>query len=354
MATRIETILTRVRDTLADPKKERYTDDQLLRLVDEAQKVIAEKAELLRRKEIISLEPFKAEYSLPGYAHTINRALDNNQESVPIISHAFADHNYGLEWETEEGEDLVAIVYDKNELGSFKVYPIPNTGVLSENEYIAANAARWNPTEFNDVYGVTIGSGFFGDSFNSYYGVVADLTYLSYFSTDEESDCGSYSEVDPAEFNDYYGIIVGMEDSLWVNEEYDPSYGVTAAVEGYTVVGDYGLATCTQNMATDTPYGILTGLSDNPRSVYIYYLKTPAAVRSAADELEISQIFDRAIKFYVTAMALRDDRDSQNRQLGAEELNFFIAELEDAKKDSALNYTDTPTRYSTQYVGAFD
>lgn len=354
MATRIETILTRARDTLADPKKERHTDAQLLRLVDEAQKVIAEKAELLRRKVTFSLEPFKSEYKLPEYAHTITRVLDDNQEAVPIISHAFADRNYGLEWETEEGEDLVAVVYDKNDLGVFKTYPIPNTGVLSEAEYVSANAAKWNPTEFNQTNGVVVSSGFFGDSFNSYYGVVADLNYLSYFKTNEEEGCGSYQEVDPAEISSPYGIIVGAEDSLWVNNEYNPNYGITAAIDGYTIVGDYGLSVDAPELAEGALYGVLTGFSDNPKSLYVYYLKTPAPVRSAADELEISPIFDRAIKFYVAAMALRDDRDSQNRVLGAEELNFFIAELEDAKKDSALNYTDTPTRYTIQYIGAFD
>ena len=38
---RIEEILVRVRDTLSDPNKERWSDERLLRLMDEAQKDVA-------------------------------------------------------------------------------------------------------------------------------------------------------------------------------------------------------------------------------------------------------------------------------------------------------------------------
>ena len=48
--TRIANILTRVRDSLSDPSKDRWTDERLLRLIDEAQKDLAKKSLLLRTK----------------------------------------------------------------------------------------------------------------------------------------------------------------------------------------------------------------------------------------------------------------------------------------------------------------
>ena len=65
MTTRIADILTRARDSLADPNKERWSDDRLLRLLDEGQKHFAREAKLLKATSIINLFPDQATYTLP-------------------------------------------------------------------------------------------------------------------------------------------------------------------------------------------------------------------------------------------------------------------------------------------------
>ena len=50
-------------------------------------------------------------------------------------------------------------------------------------------------------------------------------------------------------------------------------------------------------------------------------------------------------------MALRDDKDVQNRQMGAEELQFWQIELRKAIKDASENFSGATTQYDTQYTG---
>ena len=52
---RISSIIIRTRDTLADPEGDRWSDERLLRLIDEAQKDICRRAKLLRTKKNIPI-----------------------------------------------------------------------------------------------------------------------------------------------------------------------------------------------------------------------------------------------------------------------------------------------------------
>jgi len=63
--TRIDNILTRARDTLADPFKERFSDERLLRLIDDAQKYLVLKAQSIRSKTTVPIIPGVSTYTLP-------------------------------------------------------------------------------------------------------------------------------------------------------------------------------------------------------------------------------------------------------------------------------------------------
>jgi hypothetical protein len=54
------------------------------------------------------------------------------------------------------------------------------------------------------------------------------------------------------------------------------------------------------------------------------------------------------MRYYVSGMALRDDKDTQNRQFAAEELKLYDRELGLAKETSELDSTD-----GSQYVVAY-
>lgn len=356
MATRIQEILTRARDTLSDPNAERYTDERLLRLVDDAQKTIALQANLLRKKANIPLIEGQAEYDLPSDCRLITRVLRDSETPLELIGHENADRLYGDAWETEVGE-VQSIIFDKLNNGIIKTYPIPGQIGSATWSPIAADAAVWNPVSFNQTNGIMVDSGYVRDTFNSDYGVVADIDYVSPFFTDENT-CEGYTIVDDGTLSGEFGILVSLEDALWTFEDYDPLYGIVVGIEGYTLSGDYGVvaefSSDLVNVYVNGVYGLLTGFSDESTGLTVYYLKKPNNITSIYDELEISTSFDRAIKFYVTGMALRDDRDTQNRAVGNEELQFFQIELQQADKAGRHDGTASRTQYNANYIGAFD
>lgn len=355
--TRIEKILVRARDTLSDPNAERWTDAQLLRLVDEAQTVIAHKGKLLRAKTDIPLIIGQALYTLPEDIHKIIRVLDSNQTAVKLVSHEWADKHLDEAWETDVGNPVQYIIFDKTNTGTIKVYPIPEAGDTAYVTTVAASAQVWNPVEFNTSYGIMVDSGYTGDTFSGYYGVVTDIDYISPFFTDPSS-CIGYTVTDDGVLNSEYGVLVNLEDGLYTFTDYDPTYGITVGVDGYTLVGTYGIVADFSddylNIWSTGVYGLLVNFIDESIGMTLYYLKKPTEITAVDQDLEISSVFDRAIKFYVTAMALRDDKDTQNRAMGNEELQLFTADLTEALRDGEQDFTATRTQYDATYIGAFD
>ena len=111
MTTRVADIITRARDTLADPKKERWSDDRLLRLLDEAQKDLARQTSLLKGYSSIRLEPFKATYAMPEDCWRLTRAHFAEQY-LQLFSHESLD-KLDLAWYTKQGSTLQALVFDQ-------------------------------------------------------------------------------------------------------------------------------------------------------------------------------------------------------------------------------------------------
>jgi len=259
MATRIEDILTRARDTLSDPKKERWSDDMLLRLLDEACKILVEHTGYIKSRILVPLIADQAIYTLPDTVRKITRILDKNGVSLPFYTHEGADKRFGIYWETLVQDPVVAIIYDRLKTNEFKVYPMPVT-------------------------------------------------------------------VDPA-------LVVPTT----------PEYGFTTSIVDVAVTG------------VNDPYGVITGLiAPSVDSLTVYCTMNPVTITTVNDTLEFNPIFDTALKFYITGMALRNDKDTQNRQVGNEELSFFRTELKAITKDSASNFTMSPTFRTVPYGGAFD
>lgn len=136
-------------------------------------------------------------------------------------------------------------------------------------------------------------------------------------------------------------------------------------VEGFGVITEGNSAT-----TITTAYGITTGIVGTEvfmSSVYgeavdiskllyimdVYYIQTAPDILSLDDELVVDAIFNKALRYYITGRALRDDMDTQNRQVGNEELQFYVAELQEAMKDSASDYTNSITQYTTTYRTGF-
>jgi len=253
MATRLEEILIRARDTLSDPNAERWTDARLIRLADDAQKSIAVFAGLLRSKVEVNLVTSQTLYTLPADAHRIIRVTNEANQVIPLVSHDYADQHFGLNWEQHTGSPAKAIIFDKLNGGTFKVYPSPTT------------TTQLVGTPPNQVYGLT-------------------------------------------------------------------TSGVAQA---------QGLS---------SPFGIATGFEAvSTTFLTVDYLANPTPLVLATDLLQFNEAFDRAMKFYITGMALRDDKDVQNRQIGNEELVLYQAELRQAISDGMLDATAAGTNYGVSY-----
>ena len=189
MTTRVADIITRARDTLADPKKERWSDDRLLRLLDEAQKDFARQTSLLKGYANIPLIPFTATYSLPEDCWRITRA-HYAERNLRLVSHEAMDA-FDEDWYTRQGSTIETLVFDQRNDNVIRCYPIPDDSSVEYNytfeqsdtpEY--AGAGRFGVvTEFADytfdgVFGVTTGlfdPAISTESFDSPYGVLTDV-----------------------------------------------------------------------------------------------------------------------------------------------------------------------------------
>lgn len=293
---RVTDIITRARDTLADPSAQRWTDARLLRILDEGQKQIVLMAKLLRTKTSIPLLIGIADYAVPDECYKIIRILVAGK-SVPLQSHEemddLADRGIALttseSWESYVSSPVEKIVFDKLNMGTFKVYPIP------ENVQGSWSVINSDSSVLDDPYGLTVGAT--GYDFSSPYGFGID------FSDDYDN---TFQNLDPD---------------------------------------------------VDDNYGLVTVFDDNSDNVTLYYLKRPTelAFLTGSTDLdlvsdpEIDIVWDMALKYYVTGMALRDDKDTQNRAVGAEELQFFGANVDKAMKDSSEDFIAIRTQYTTPY-----
>ena len=99
-------------------------------------------------------------------------------------------------------------------------------------------------------------------------------------------------------------------------------------------------------------YPIPTEVPATPLTIYA--LDTAADLLVDTDVPQLHPVYDNALKHYICGMALRDDKDVQNRQLGAEELQFFTSEFRQAMKATAHDFTKGADKYTVPYIGAFN
>lgn len=189
MTTRVADIITRARDTLADPNKERWSDDRLLRLLDEAQKDFARQTSLLKGYANIPVIPLTATYSLPEDCWRITRA-HYAERHLRLVSHEAMDE-FDPDWYTRQGSAIEALVFDQRNDSVIRCYPMPDESSVAYNytfeqsdtpEYAGAGrfgvVTAFGDYTMNGVFGVV--TSLFDpmivvESFDSPYGVLADI-----------------------------------------------------------------------------------------------------------------------------------------------------------------------------------
>ena len=291
---RISDLITDIRDTLADVNGTRWADTRLVSLIQDAQEDIVLHTGLLRAKTTISLVLGQSEYSLPSDTLCATRARFNGSK-VHFKSHAQMDAKSDS-WETTEGNNIEFIIYDKQNRKNITIYPIP-TSFVDETSITTINEGT---TETLVPAGIQ-------SCFNNLvaYGIDISPTELSSIS------------VDPANA----GIIVDATD--------------------FTFSSDYGVST---DISTDDVdftdsyevYGLVTDFEEI-LGLVVNYTRRPNALVDVNSELEIDETWNRAIRYYVHGMALKDDSDTQNRTWAADELKLYDRELGLAEEISAVD-----------------
>ena len=339
---RIQDILIRARDTLADPNGSRWSDARLIRLVDEAQKDICRRAKLLRTKTIIAVYAGQATYQLPPDLLLLDRVVFQDA-TLPLLSYSQLDNKDSF-WEVKKGT-VEACVYDKQNRGSIRLYPIPKDEVIINYTFSQDLWLDEVVYEIDQDYGVVI-SGALEDIIDTDYGIATDI--IDTIGTDYGITIDTNSS--------NYGLITYISTIEKGAVANDSTYGITVAVDGYTLSDDVGVLTDIQDEFGEDSFdfGILTEWYINDTWLTVYYLKNPSTITKIEDTLEIDDIFDSAIKYYVVGKALRDDMDTQNRQVGNEELAFYERELNEAIKDDYIDFTrNSNKQYIVSYKNGF-
>jgi hypothetical protein len=260
MATRVEKILKNARRTLADLDKQRWSDEDLLALLDEGQEDFNQQTQFLNTYVDIVLTEGNPYFSLPDDCWKLTRVLYNNCV-LPMVTHRELDEmgatNYrsytnflgGSKWEKAEGSPI-AIIYDRRDFTQGKVFPIP-----------------------------------------------ADLNTESLTT-------------------EAFGVVA---------EETDTVYGLVGSFEGPG-----------GGAAGGDVYGVL--VEANIGTLRCYYLKNPKEVTSVSDELDIPQMYDIALKFYVCGQAFLNDVDTGSQQKSGSQLALYARHVKEAKKTAMQDY----------------
>jgi hypothetical protein len=307
---RIADIIKKARTVLADPDKDRWSDDRLLELVSDAQEDIVIKAELLKTSISIPLVVGQAMYTLPEDCFFIRRASVRDRE-IPIVSYGKLDEKARKErvnndtsnywerhtsnsnvnenyinsvWESDEGAYVEALVHDNRSPLDIRVYPIPNSDITVES-YTFENG------------GTVV---FAGDE---RYGVVGSITDYT--------------------FDSVYGVVTGM---------YDP----TIASENF-----------------DSAFGLVADMGETTEVFTIWYSKLSPELSSVNDALSIPRMYDRALRYFVIAMAFLDDYDTRNVEKSSMHNALYLRELEVAENFTRKNGVKI-ARHRTDYRSAFE
>ena len=379
---RIDDILTRARDSLVDHDKQRWSDERLLRLVDEAQKDIARHSKLLKGTYEFSLEVGVAEYELPDEVWLITRAsfdgcelalitydkMDEAARKETIKDHRITERNRGYSfndgygkvcWEQTTGATIEALIYDNRNIQDIRVYPIPD-GAIAASQYTFQNAGYLDPSiyEADSPYGVLTGVPD-TDELLEELGVVVDADSILYLITNPDS-CNGATLVDNVDFNSPFGLTAEIIDTIQeVGFHGDELLGEVVGIDDYTLDTVYGFTTDLYDPTVDTekfdsPYGVVTDTTESQSSIKIWYIRNPATLVSTDSELEIAPIFDTALRLYVVGNAFLDDNDAAYRQKGQEFLAFYDRELGIASSTSSSDGVRSPSTNQTSYRGPFD
>lgn len=156
-------ILEAARFNLSDIDKQRWTDKRLLILLNNALTDITKNTILITEKLYVGIYNLVADYDLASQIFKIDR-IEYLNTPLPKYSYDQMDAK-NANWQTDTGHRPTAFVYDKQNQGQFRLYPIIDS--IEANPHI---------------------------TFSSNFGIITDISYSDFepFSTDTYGDLGPF------------------------------------------------------------------------------------------------------------------------------------------------------------------
>jgi len=136
-------ILTEARYILSDTSKERWSDARLISLLNDGLVDLTCKVRPRIEHAYVELLNGVSTYYVPDVAEMLE--IRHNDTPISFYSYEEMNQRYA-KWEHETGQTPKAIVYNRRDIGEFRVYPIPEE--LSNNA-IESNTPYGIITEFD-------------------------------------------------------------------------------------------------------------------------------------------------------------------------------------------------------------
>lgn len=189
---RVLSYISDIRQELADPKQERWSDNRLLSLLSDAQTELAHELRCLISRVSISVIAGIREYTLPDDADTLLRVYSTDGQ-IEKCSHYDMDMQNPT-WEAATGQKVERVIYDLLTPNRIILYPTPaqddsvaaytfedgDGGLFVGSERLGVVTSIDNYT-FNRPFGVVTNLFEPGitEVFNSPFGVVSDIRNIT-------------------------------------------------------------------------------------------------------------------------------------------------------------------------------
>lgn len=351
---RVSQIISKARYTLADVEAQRWSNDRLLQLVNEAHEDIAIRTELIKASYNIYLRPGIANYDLPTDVWSIRRVTYNNSPLVltsydaidSVTAGTLSAQTIGLatsvNWEADVGSPQ-AMLSNLRNLSDCRIYPIPESvGAAVDYNFISGTSIFRNFYSLRPVFGVISMADELG-SMTDVFGITTSASTVVYVD-------GSPTDV-PITDIDVYGIESVIVDQTTTLSTADGMLGVVTSVEDFVIGSVFGIVAAVQDTAVETVatdiFGVVTGVVEFEDYVRVQYVKSPAPLASVFSGLLTHPALDKAIEHYVVACAYRDDQDTRSVAKASEAFALYDRAIKSTTANSMQEGVKPAARITT-------
>lgn len=290
---RVDNIIIRVRDSLSDTDGDRWSTARLIRLLDEAQKDIVLRSKALRGTYLTLVTSKTPLIQLPEEVLMPTRVL-------------------------RDGKKIDFFAHKKMDLRQAKQQQSDRSGNVNNIGHTSHLSRAWEMDTGPQILAIV------------------------------------YDKLERRELK-AYPIIKDADDITYT---ITPADGIITDIPGTTGSTGFGILTNfsddEENLIKVDTNGITTNITESVNIIKVYFVRKPATVTIATEDIEVDELFDTAIINYMIGTALEDDQDAQNRDLGAVKLKKYDKDAKVLEEHVTDNFTDNQEYYTEYDSFGFD